>query len=437
MASEQGAVRVLKVYSNDEVVGWLTEGKDIWQFNYAQTWLDSRRGWDLSPALPREMKHIVDGATNRPVQWFFDNLLPEEGMRTAVAKQANLHEADAFALLQHLGAESAGSLVLLPDGVEPAEQEGWRDLSFEDLSQRIQSMPKIPIATTGPKRMSIAGAQHKLLVGWDGHSLKEPVGRTPSTHILKPENDSGDYSHSVINEYAMMSLAAGLGLEVPSVWRLYCPQPVYIVERFDRVISKSGCNRLHLIDACQLLNQARTFKYQSADVRTLSQVIEQTRTKIRTRKGLWRWLVFNVLIGNNDNHLKNISFLVDEFGMHLAPAYDLLSTAVYHTKDYGIRPGWPEVDLAIPLPGEPRYANLTRDGLMKAADEMRIPAAVALRELDGMRMAIQPKMDSIIEKIQKENEALPEQAQRYLGGELKLLRTIRHVVIDEMVGRLG
>lgn len=209
MASEPSTVRVLKVYSNDEVVGWLTEGNDIWQFNYDQTWLDSRRSWDLSPALSMEKRHVADGATQRPVQWFFDNLLPEEGMRTAVAKQAHLHEADAFALLQHLGSESAGSLVLLPDGDAPAGQMSWKDLSFEDLSRRIKDMPKVPIATTGPKRMSIAGAQHKLLVSWDDHALKEPVGHTPSTHILKPENDSGDYPHSVINEYAMMSLRVG------------------------------------------------------------------------------------------------------------------------------------------------------------------------------------------------------------------------------------
>lgn len=384
LGNDPKSVRVLKVYSNEDVVGWLTEQNDIWQFNYAQTWLDNQWSWDLSPALPRAQKHIVDGGTYRPVQWFFDNLLPEEGMRTAVAKQASLQEADAFALLQYLGAESAGSLVLLPDGVEPSSTESWKDLGFDDLSQRIKGMPKVPIATTGPKRMSIAGAQHKLLVSWDGQALKEPEGHTPSTHILKPENGSGEYPHSVINEYAMMTLAGSLGLDVPRVWRIYCPQPVYIVERFDRVHSDEAYRRLHLIDACQLMNQARTFKYQSADVRTLAQVIDLTRTKIRTRIGLWRWLIFNVLIGNNDNHLKNISFMVNEQGIHLAPAYDLLSTAVYHTREYGIKPEWPDVDLAIPMPEEPRYTNITRDGLLKAAIEMQIPPTVALRELGNV-----------------------------------------------------
>ncbi|MEZ3137359.1 HipA N-terminal domain-containing protein [Stutzerimonas kunmingensis] len=45
-----------------------------------------------------------DGATSRPVQWYFDNLLPEEGQRTLLASSAQLDAHDAFALLAHYGA---------------------------------------------------------------------------------------------------------------------------------------------------------------------------------------------------------------------------------------------------------------------------------------------------------------------------------------------
>jgi len=96
-------------------------------------------------------------------------------------------------------------------------------LTDATLDKRIKNMPRVPIASTSPKRMSLAGAQHKLLVNWDGTQLSEPLGMTPSTHILKPEHLSADYPHSVINEYAMMKLAARLGLDAPAVWRHHAP----------------------------------------------------------------------------------------------------------------------------------------------------------------------------------------------------------------------
>lgn len=66
------------------------------------------------------------------------------------------------------------------------------------------------IAYLNDKRMSVAGAQHKLPVVYRDDELYEPVGREPSTHILKPDHQSDDYPASVINEYAMQRLAARL-----------------------------------------------------------------------------------------------------------------------------------------------------------------------------------------------------------------------------------
>lgn len=45
----------------------------------------------------------------------------------------------------------------------------------------------------------------------------------------------------------------------------------------------------------------------------------------------WNRIIFNDLIGNTDGHLKNFSFLYDKnlAGLHLAPAYDIVSTTIY------------------------------------------------------------------------------------------------------------
>lgn len=430
-------MRALKVFTNNRMIGYLAEFNDIWQFEYTQEWVEDPQGWSLSPGLPRGKKIIIDGSTNRPVQWYFDNLLPEEGMRSALAKTENLPEADSFALIERLGAESAGSLTMVRTTDDLPDEQGSRPLPDAELSHRIQQMPRVPIASTGAKRMSMAGAQHKLMVGWDGASLTEPIGLTPSTHILKPDHPSGEYPHTVINEYSMMTLARRLGLQVPQVWRHYCPEPVYIVERFDRHHAGEGTLRLHAIDSCQLLNKARTFKYNQARLDTLEEVINFTRNRVETRVGLFRWLVFNVIIGNHDNHLKNISFLANQQGVRLAPAYDLLCTAVYHTQDYftgGHR--WPDIELAIPLPGQTFYAEINRRGLIEAGRVLGLSENICQREVGKMTERAISEMDDIIVRIAQENTSAPEEVAAYHAGEMRLLRAIRHIVISEMVQKM-
>lgn len=419
----------------------MVELNDIWGFAYEPEWVSWEGSWDISPALPRSGLQFLDGSTVRTVQWFFDNLLPEEGMRKALAGQLKMNEGDAFSLLEYLGAESAGALVLLPPDAAFVPEQGIQILADAVLSARIESMPQIPMAATSPKRMSLAGAQHKLLVCWDGSALSEPKGSTPSSHILKPDSPDPYYPHSVINEYAMMTLAKGIGLEVPQVWRHYCPKPVYIVERFDRRggpwTGPGSVERLHIIDTCQLLNKSRAFKYELASLDSLKAVVEATRAPVATRMGLYRWLVFNLLIGNEDNHLKNISLMIDTSGVHLAQTYDLLSTAAYHTT--AMRPGqalWPAVPLAIPLPGQGTFEHVTRTGVLAAGEALGIPSRLCNRELDEQLQKIEPMFDTLIAQVQSENLTLREDAHRYLGGELRFLRTIRHVIVEQMVQRL-
>jgi serine/threonine-protein kinase HipA len=155
--------------------------------------------------------------------------------------------------------------------------------------------------------MSVAGAQNKLPVVYRNDALFEPVGSEPSTHILKPNHLGDDYPASVINEYFVMSLARSLGLSVPPVLRRYTPEPVYIIERFDRLPDNTGrTQRRHIIDACQLLSKSRSFKYTIATLKILAEIVEYCRNRVLTRLSLYRWLVFNLALANTDNHLKNL-----------------------------------------------------------------------------------------------------------------------------------
>jgi hypothetical protein len=73
----------------------------------------------------------------------------------------------------------AGALVLLPPGVQPAAG-GLQPLPNAKLSARIHNLPRQSLALGAPKRMSMAGAQHKRAVVVRDGELYEPVGLTAS-----------------------------------------------------------------------------------------------------------------------------------------------------------------------------------------------------------------------------------------------------------------
>ena len=328
--------RELLAWIDDQLVGRLADENGIWSFQYESGW----QTFGLCPQLPLQPEPLIDGSSQRPVQWYFDNLLPEEGQRQLLAQDARLEAADAFALLSWYGAESAGSLTLLAEGqrLPPGDR---RPLSDADLSRRIKAMPQLPLTHEAHKRMSLAGAQHKLAVILDEQGLQEPVGALPSTHILKPDHPHEAFAHSVINEWFTMRLAGMAGLIVPAVERRYVPEPVYLIERFDRVRTPGGWQRRHGIDACQVLGLDRHFKYQAGSVERLAELARLCEAPAVTRTRLFNWLAFNVLVGNTDAHLKNLGFLVSPRGLALAPCYDLLCTAVYESRAFD-QQRWPQ-----------------------------------------------------------------------------------------------
>ncbi|MHC1481609.1 HipA domain-containing protein [Frateuria aurantia] len=430
-------VRRLLAWIGSEPVGVLQEQQGLWQFSYVPSW----SGYGLSPALPVGQAPIMDGASVRPVQWYFDNLLPEEGQRLLMAADARVDQADAMGLLAYYGAESAGALILLPEGELPAAP-GAALVPLPDvaLSARIQRLPRQPLSHGARKRMSLAGAQHKLAVVLRDGQLYEPQAIEPSTHILKPDHPSPDYAHSVINEWFVMKLAAAVGLQVPAVVRRYVPEPVYLIERFDRQLTAAGTRRLHVIDACQLLGLDRSFKYSSASMAVLAELAELCRLPVMTRQRLFQWQLFNLLVGNGDAHLKNLSFLVGSDGVQLAPHYDLLSTAVYEARAIGGE-RWPAAaELAWPMQGRRVFADIDPACLLAAAAELGLSRDTAARLLRTMQTRIEREAALLLARVEQDNQqlsALRPALGPGLQGELRCLRAMVHVVIKDMLAQLG
>ena len=389
--------RALGAWLDATRVGQLRDDGGAWTFTYDEAWRSAPDAFDLSPTLPRQAGEVLDGGANRPVQWFFDNLLPEEAARTALAADAGIDVADAFGLLHHYGRESAGALTLLAPG-EPAAPGGLQPLADADLSERIRDLPHGPLVAGAPKRISIAGAQHKLAVVAGGNALWEPVGRTASTHILKPDHPDVDtYPHSVANEWFVMRLAKAIGLTVPRVEMRRVPEAVFLFERFDRTGKPGAASRLHAVDAC--------------------------RRKAATRLALFRWVVFNLVVGNGDAHLKNLSFLAGPRGIELAPHCDLLSTSAWRD------PAWSHAELIAPIGTATRFGVVRRKDVVDFAGGMGLPAPLADRLLDELLSRILPTARAMSEAHGADRNALP--------GEARLLRQIAYGPIAGMTRQLN
>ena len=398
----------------------------MWAFQYHPDWL-SANGFPISPALPLGPDPIVDGASTRPVQWFFDNLLPEHATRHLMAKEARVADEDAWGLLAHIGAESAGALTLLPPDATPAPG-GLRPLPNEELQRRIDALPRQSLSAGSPKKMSLAGVQHKLPVCIRDGELFEPIGSESSTQILKPDSHVEGYPHTAVNEYFCMKLAERLKLPVPRVELRHVPAPVYLVTRFDREEGHPN-HRLHAFDGAQLLSIQSGQKYKFATVESLVQCLDHCRARAHDRAQLFRWVVFNVLVGNSDAHLKNLSFLVTSEGIALAPFYDLVSTVVYHTRDYlPEATPWPDVELSMPMGKSTRFSEVTGDDLVAVGQQLGLKPAPAHQHINELSRQIGAEAAQLMQGLLA-REALT-------AGERRIVRLIVSLPISEMAARL-
>lgn len=432
--------RSLRASINQMEVGTLQEVAGLWSFQYGAGWLGNPRGFALSPHMPLTAETLLDGASKRPVQWYFDNLLPEEGQRVLLAGDARLDAADAFGLLAWYGAESAGSVTLLPPEAAPHMAEPLRPLPDDALEARIRQLPKASLTHAAIKRMSLAGAQHKLAVVLQEDALFEPAGATPSTHILKPDHPGEEYPHSVINEWFVMKLAKRLGLDVPEVHRRYVPSPVYLIDRFDRIPDGQGWQRRHVIDACQLLGLDRSFKYSQGSMESLAALANACRSPAVARARLFGWLVFNVLVGNSDAHLKNLSFLVSHEGVQLAPFYDLLSVATYDSAAFD-KKAWPtQTQLAWPILGVRHFSDINHGLLLEAGASLNLAKGTAQRLLENLRSRAVQAAEALYAEVEAENaqiaSARPELSAT-MAGESRCVRAILHTVLKEMAQQIA
>lgn len=348
----------LAVWAGHDRVGALSHDaqSNLFDFSYAEGWPPSPHSFPLSPQMPmfpaahaagaRSFAELPAETRSAIVRAFFQNLLPE-GQALEVAAHANgVARGNLAGLLVALGAETAGALrVTLADGATPAQAERplLRPLPLAELSERIRQRPDLPFAIwDGKVRLSIAGLQDKIAVLEERGELFLANGDGyASTVILKPAPTDARFAALPAIEHTCMHLAAAAGIAAARTRLLHVPEPVLLVERFDRRRNSDGrIERLHIIDACQALGLSPELKYEraygdqeavrhlrdGASLPRLFSLADLSPAPLAMRNQLLDRLLFNVLIGNTDAHGKNWSFFVGPQAglLTLAPAYDLV-----------------------------------------------------------------------------------------------------------------
>jgi serine/threonine-protein kinase HipA len=325
----------LAVWLLAEPVGTLALVEGRLNFRYAAAWLQKANAVALSCSLPLQAEPFDDHLT-RP---FFAGLLPEGRMRRLIAQQFQVSGQNDFALLDAIGGECAGAVSLLAPGqaLRPsAEDDEVQWLSDADVIAVLDELPRRPmLAGQEGLRVSLAGAQDKLPVVFDGGRIGLPRNGTPSSHILKPAIHAVE--DSVTNEGFCLALAAAMQLR-PARSRIQTvgDRRFLLVERYDRVANAGKHRqRLHQEDFCQALGVVPEMKYQNEGGPDLTQCFALVRRVTRPNAPqvlrLLDYVIFNALIGNHDAHAKNFCLLYSNKAPVLAPLYDTLSTAVYPT----------------------------------------------------------------------------------------------------------
>ena len=206
--------------------------------------------------------------------------------------------------------------------------------------------------------------------------MKSLIG--DGTYILKPQN--GDFKQLPENEAVTMRMASHFGIEVPLSGLVGSKDGslTYFIKRFDRVAKGK---KLATEDFAQLLGRDRNTKY-DASMEKLADVIEQFCTFPAIEKAkLFRLIVFNFLVGNEDAHLKNFTLITRNDKIELSPAYDLLNSTI-------ILRGANIEELALTLAGKKR--KITRELLVDyyAKDRLKLSEKTIQEVLNDIQLAI-------------------------------------------------
>lgn len=327
-------------------VGFIT-GTDYKEavFAYDESYIAEKNHRAISIALPVSDKPFSAKSTRN----YFEGLLPEGFTRKCIADSMHSEPDDYISILRELGRECLGAIQIVDESVQCIEAD-YKELSKKEVKALAEEGASLAANLVIQSHLSLTGASGKIGLYYDDKKKKwyQPVGSAPSNYIVKQSHVR--LSNIVVNEQLCLLTAKKLGIDVPESFVVQIEKNktedadiLFATKRFDRVVTDDSRKvkdlpvpyRLHQEDFAQALGINSSQKYEKNGEHYLKQMFNIIRSysanPIEDQFKLWRITVFNFLIGNTDNHIKNYSLLYskDLRTVRLAPCYDVVATRVY------------------------------------------------------------------------------------------------------------
>ncbi len=254
---------------------------------------------------------------------------------------------DSFTTIERLlyqGSRAMGAMSFMPqerselNKTVPVELEGLMNAAAQVLANRMQMATNLAtdeeaLLTVLRVGTSAGGARPKAVVAYNPVTKDICSGQVDAPdgyehYILKLDGVSvddpsvfGQPSYFGCLEYAYYQMALKCGIEM--MYSFLYPdgdRRHFMTKRFDRIGPR---HRVHMVSLCGMaqydFNMPQAYSYEQ-----LFGVMRALHLPIEAIKQAYRRMVFNVVGCNQDDHTKNISFLLDTDNVwRLAPAYDM------------------------------------------------------------------------------------------------------------------
>lgn len=315
-------------------------------FQYDKNYIIDSAYRPISISLPLQEECFSREVTRN----YFEGLLPEGFSRQCVASNIHVDSDDYISILQVLGRECLGAIKIV-DKQNTVEDFGYKELSLQDVQSLAAEGASKAMDLVIQSHLSLTGASGKagLFYNHKEHKWYLPQGLAPSNYIVKQSHVR--LKHLVVNEQLCLFTAKRLGIEIPESFIFECGERraddsiLFATKRFDRFTDEFSKNagglvvpyRLHQEDFAQALGIKSSDKYEKNGGHYLKKMFDVLKSysanPIEDQFKLWKITIFNYLIGNTDNHIKNSALLYskDLKAIRLAPCYDVVSTKIYES----------------------------------------------------------------------------------------------------------
>lgn len=245
---------------------------------------------------------------------------PDAWGRRVLLYRLNQGTVTELDYLTNAGSDRIGALVMTQssDHVPFKEPETATIDQLVEAAAFIENGQPLPdaLVTALVHGSSVGGARPKALL-YDNHA------DYPLSWIAKFSSSTDQYP-VVRSELAATWLAGQCRIDVPAV-RLVesLGKDVLLVERFDRIYEDDGIKRRMMISGLTALQLHETESRLASYLDLTGFIRRYAKDAVCDNAQLFRRMLYNILIGNNDDHARNHAFFWDGTHYHLTPAYDI------------------------------------------------------------------------------------------------------------------